>query len=89
MEPKPAGPRTLGDPKLPLRACHPRRPRGTCCCCWGVGGWRPLRLALSAALSRPGYRSLIGRDHFLTKQLQRYIEGLRKRRTKRQHVSAH
>ncbi|XP_057585456.1 cation channel sperm-associated auxiliary subunit zeta [Hippopotamus amphibius kiboko] len=29
------------------------------------------------------YRSEIGRDHFLTKQLQRYIEGLKRRRNKR------
>ncbi|XP_045871044.1 cation channel sperm-associated protein subunit zeta isoform X2 [Meles meles] len=29
------------------------------------------------------YRSGIGRDHFLTKQLQRHIEGLRRRRNKR------
>ncbi|XP_054581820.1 cation channel sperm-associated auxiliary subunit zeta isoform X2 [Eptesicus fuscus] len=35
------------------------------------------------------YRSAIGRDHFLTRQLQRYIEGLKKRRNRRQHVSAH
>ncbi|CAK6449683.1 unnamed protein product [Pipistrellus nathusii] len=35
------------------------------------------------------YQSEIGRDHFLTKQLQRYIEGLRKRRNRRLHVSAH
>ncbi|XP_016075728.1 PREDICTED: testis-expressed sequence 40 protein isoform X3 [Miniopterus natalensis] len=35
------------------------------------------------------YRSGIGKDHFLTKQLQRYIEGLKRRRNKRQHVSVH
>ncbi|XP_058435659.1 cation channel sperm-associated auxiliary subunit zeta [Marmota monax] len=29
------------------------------------------------------YRSLIGRDHFMTKELQRYVEGLRRRRNKR------
>ncbi|XP_025771475.1 cation channel sperm-associated protein subunit zeta [Puma concolor] len=29
------------------------------------------------------YRSAIGRDHFLTKQLQRSIEGLKRRRSKR------
>uniref|UniRef100_G3TPL1 Catsper channel auxiliary subunit zeta n=1 Tax=Loxodonta africana TaxID=9785 RepID=G3TPL1_LOXAF len=33
------------------------------------------------------YRSGIGKDHFLTKQLQRSIEGLKKRRNKRLHVS--
>ncbi|XP_054426672.1 cation channel sperm-associated auxiliary subunit zeta [Pteronotus mesoamericanus] len=32
------------------------------------------------------YRSGIGRDHYLTKQLQRHIEGLRRRRNKRLHV---
>uniref|UniRef100_A0A8C0NDW3 Catsper channel auxiliary subunit zeta n=1 Tax=Canis lupus familiaris TaxID=9615 RepID=A0A8C0NDW3_CANLF len=32
------------------------------------------------------YRSGIGRDHFLTKQLQRYIEGLKRRRSKRLHL---
>ncbi|XP_037695362.1 cation channel sperm-associated protein subunit zeta [Choloepus didactylus] len=32
------------------------------------------------------YRSRIGWDHFLTKQLQRHIEGLRKRRYKRLNV---
>lgn len=46
----------------------------------------PLLTALSGALSS-GYRSEIGRDHFLTKQLQRYIEGLKRRRNKRLHVS--
>ncbi|XP_036909054.1 cation channel sperm-associated protein subunit zeta, partial [Sturnira hondurensis] len=35
------------------------------------------------------YRSGIGKDHFLTKQLQRYIEGLKRRRNKRQHVLVH
>nr|XP_008507352.1 PREDICTED: testis-expressed sequence 40 protein [Equus przewalskii] len=35
------------------------------------------------------YRSGIGRDHFLTKQLQRQIEGLKRRQNKRLHVSAH
>ncbi|XP_053773794.1 cation channel sperm-associated auxiliary subunit zeta [Desmodus rotundus] len=35
------------------------------------------------------YRSGIGKDHFLTKQLQRYIDGLKRRRSKRQHVSVH
>ncbi|XP_045711453.1 cation channel sperm-associated protein subunit zeta isoform X2 [Phyllostomus hastatus] len=35
------------------------------------------------------YRSGIGKDHFLTKQLQRYIEGLKRRRSKRQHVMVH
>ncbi|XP_006911210.1 potassium channel subfamily K member 4 [Pteropus alecto] len=35
------------------------------------------------------YRSEIGRDHFLTKQLQRYIEGLKRRRNKRLHVSVY
>ncbi|KAM5318857.1 cation channel sperm-associated auxiliary subunit zeta isoform 1-T1 [Glossophaga mutica] len=35
------------------------------------------------------YRSGIGKDHFLTKQLQRYIEGLKRRRSKRQHVLVH
>ncbi|XP_006149903.1 cation channel sperm-associated protein subunit zeta isoform X2 [Tupaia chinensis] len=34
------------------------------------------------------YRSDIGRNHFLTKELQRYIEVLKKRRNKRLHVSA-
>ncbi|KAK1335503.1 hypothetical protein QTO34_003289 [Cnephaeus nilssonii] len=34
------------------------------------------------------YRSAIGKDHFLTRQLQRYIEGLKKRQNRRQHVSA-
>ncbi|XP_042532413.1 cation channel sperm-associated protein subunit zeta [Dipodomys spectabilis] len=29
------------------------------------------------------YRSQIGKNHFLTKELQRYIEGLKKRRSKR------
>uniref|UniRef100_A0A8C0XKG9 Testis-expressed sequence 40 protein n=1 Tax=Castor canadensis TaxID=51338 RepID=A0A8C0XKG9_CASCN len=29
------------------------------------------------------YRSRIGKNHFLTKELQRYIEGLKKRRSKR------
>uniref|UniRef100_A0A8C5Z5Q5 Catsper channel auxiliary subunit zeta n=1 Tax=Marmota marmota marmota TaxID=9994 RepID=A0A8C5Z5Q5_MARMA len=29
------------------------------------------------------YRSVIGRDHFMTKELQRYVEGLRRRRNKR------
>ncbi|XP_036996051.2 cation channel sperm-associated auxiliary subunit zeta [Artibeus jamaicensis] len=35
------------------------------------------------------YRSGIGKDHFLTKQLQRYIERLKRRRSKRQHVLVH
>ncbi|XP_072826308.1 cation channel sperm-associated auxiliary subunit zeta [Vicugna pacos] len=35
------------------------------------------------------YRSGIGRDHFLTKQLQRYIERLQRRQNKRLHVSVH
>ncbi|XP_041629752.1 cation channel sperm-associated protein subunit zeta [Vulpes lagopus] len=35
------------------------------------------------------YRSGIGRDHFLTKQLQRYIEGLKRRRSKRLHLVAY
>nr|XP_005598335.1 cation channel sperm-associated protein subunit zeta [Equus caballus] len=35
------------------------------------------------------YRLGIGRDHFLTKQLQRQIEGLKRRQNKRLHVSAH
>uniref|UniRef100_A0A8C7BJV3 Catsper channel auxiliary subunit zeta n=2 Tax=Neovison vison TaxID=452646 RepID=A0A8C7BJV3_NEOVI len=35
------------------------------------------------------YRSGIGRDHFLTKQLQRYIEGLRRRRNKRLRLLMH
>ncbi|XP_035885913.1 cation channel sperm-associated protein subunit zeta, partial [Phyllostomus discolor] len=35
------------------------------------------------------YRSGIGKDHFLTKQLQRYIEGLKRRRSKRQHILVH
>ncbi|XP_034869026.1 potassium channel subfamily K member 4 isoform X2 [Mirounga leonina] len=35
------------------------------------------------------YRSGIGRDHFLTKQLQRYIEGLKRRRSKRLHLLVH
>ncbi|KAM8812883.1 cation channel sperm-associated auxiliary subunit zeta [Rhynchonycteris naso] len=34
------------------------------------------------------YRSRIGKNHFLTKQLQRYIEGLKRRRNKSQHVPA-
>ncbi|XP_021564910.1 cation channel sperm-associated protein subunit zeta [Carlito syrichta] len=34
------------------------------------------------------YRSSIGRDHFLTKELERYIEGLKKRRQQRLCVSA-
>ncbi|XP_047372612.1 cation channel sperm-associated auxiliary subunit zeta isoform X2 [Sciurus carolinensis] len=29
------------------------------------------------------YRSLIGKDHFMTKELQRYVEGLRRRKNKR------
>lgn len=29
------------------------------------------------------YRSTIGRNHFMTKELQGYIEGIRKRRNKR------
>uniref|UniRef100_A0A8D0NTS9 Catsper channel auxiliary subunit zeta n=1 Tax=Sus scrofa TaxID=9823 RepID=A0A8D0NTS9_PIG len=33
------------------------------------------------------YRSEIGRDHFLTNQLQRYIEGLKRRRNKRMNVA--
>ncbi|KAB1251598.1 Cation channel sperm-associated protein subunit zeta [Camelus dromedarius] len=36
-----------------------------------------------------GYRSGIGWDHFLTKQLQRYIERLKRRQNKRLHVSVH
>ncbi|XP_004770220.1 cation channel sperm-associated auxiliary subunit zeta [Mustela lutreola] len=35
------------------------------------------------------YRSGIGWDHFLTKQLQRYIEGLRRRRNKRLRLLMH
>uniref|UniRef100_A0A9W3GUD7 Cation channel sperm-associated protein subunit zeta n=1 Tax=Camelus bactrianus TaxID=9837 RepID=A0A9W3GUD7_CAMBA len=35
------------------------------------------------------YRSGIGWDHFLTKQLQRYIERLKRRQNKRLHVSVH
>ncbi|XP_027435656.1 cation channel sperm-associated protein subunit zeta isoform X1 [Zalophus californianus] len=35
------------------------------------------------------YRSGIGRDHFLTKQLQRYIEGLKRRQSKRLHLLVH
>lgn len=34
-----------------------------------------------------GYQLGIGRDHFLTKELQRYIEGLKKRRSKRLYVN--
>ncbi|XP_037374176.1 cation channel sperm-associated auxiliary subunit zeta [Talpa occidentalis] len=34
------------------------------------------------------YRSGIGRDHALTQQLQRYIEGLKRHRNRRTHVSA-
>ncbi|XP_066216460.1 cation channel sperm-associated auxiliary subunit zeta [Saccopteryx leptura] len=37
--------------------------------------------------TKMGYRSEIGKNHFLTKQLQRYIEGLKRRRNKSQHVS--
>ncbi|XP_019501006.1 PREDICTED: testis-expressed sequence 40 protein isoform X1 [Hipposideros armiger] len=37
--------------------------------------------------ARQSYRSGIGRNHFLTKQLQRYIEGLKRRRNKRLNVS--
>ncbi|XP_033061657.1 cation channel sperm-associated protein subunit zeta isoform X1 [Trachypithecus francoisi] len=33
------------------------------------------------------YQLGIGRDHFLTKELQRYIEGLKKRRSKRLYVN--
>uniref|UniRef100_A0A8C3X6Q3 Catsper channel auxiliary subunit zeta n=1 Tax=Catagonus wagneri TaxID=51154 RepID=A0A8C3X6Q3_9CETA len=33
------------------------------------------------------YRSEIGRDHFLTNQLQRYIEGLKRRRNRRMNVA--
>ncbi|XP_004394121.1 PREDICTED: testis-expressed sequence 40 protein [Odobenus rosmarus divergens] len=35
------------------------------------------------------YRSGIGRDHFLTKQLQRCIEGLKRRQSKRLHLLVH
>ncbi|XP_077615848.1 cation channel sperm-associated auxiliary subunit zeta [Crocuta crocuta] len=35
------------------------------------------------------YRSAIGRDHFLTKQLQRSIEVLKRRRSKRLHLLAY
>uniref|UniRef100_A0A8C9KJY4 Catsper channel auxiliary subunit zeta n=1 Tax=Panthera tigris altaica TaxID=74533 RepID=A0A8C9KJY4_PANTA len=35
------------------------------------------------------YRSAIGRDHFLTKQLQRSIEGLKRRRSKRLNLLAY
>ncbi|KAI5277992.1 cation channel sperm-associated auxiliary subunit zeta isoform X2 [Manis pentadactyla] len=35
------------------------------------------------------YRSSIGGDHFLTKELQQYIERLKRRRSKRLHVSVH
>ncbi|KAK2508736.1 hypothetical protein MC885_012868 [Smutsia gigantea] len=35
------------------------------------------------------YRSSIGGDHFLTKELQQYIEWLKRRRSKRLHVSVH
>ncbi|XP_012580765.1 PREDICTED: testis-expressed sequence 40 protein [Condylura cristata] len=35
------------------------------------------------------YRSEIGKDHILTQQLQRYIEGLKRHRNKRTHVLAH
>lgn len=38
--------------------------------------------ALSSALF-VAYRSTIGRGHFMTKELQGYIEGLKKRRNKR------
>lgn len=38
--------------------------------------------ALSSALFL-AYRSTIGRGHFMTKELQGYIEGLKKRRNKR------
>ncbi|XP_069848378.1 cation channel sperm-associated auxiliary subunit zeta-like [Dipodomys merriami] len=34
------------------------------------------------------YRSRIGKNHFLTKELQRYIEGLKKRRSKRLQCTA-
>ncbi|XP_053415837.1 cation channel sperm-associated auxiliary subunit zeta [Nycticebus coucang] len=33
------------------------------------------------------YRSRIGKEHFLTKELQRYIEGIKKRRNLRQNVT--
>lgn len=36
-----------------------------------------------------GYRTEIGRDHFLTKELKRYIEGLRRRRGKRLRATAY
>jgi hypothetical protein len=51
---------------------------------WGAGG-RSCRCycpKFSSALFL-GYRSRIGKNHFLTKELQRYIEGLKKRRSKR------
>ncbi|KAG8522680.1 Cation channel sperm-associated protein subunit zeta [Galemys pyrenaicus] len=35
------------------------------------------------------YRSEIGRDHVLTQQLHRYIEGLKRHRNKRTHIPAH
>lgn len=37
---------------------------------------------LSSALFL-AYRSTIGRSHFMTKELQGYIEGIKKRRNKR------
>ncbi|XP_048960658.1 cation channel sperm-associated auxiliary subunit zeta-like [Canis lupus dingo] len=50
--------------------------------CWGA---HALLTALSGALSsRLPVRD--GPDHFLTKQLQRYIEGLKRRRSKRLHL---
>uniref|UniRef100_G1QYJ2 Catsper channel auxiliary subunit zeta n=1 Tax=Nomascus leucogenys TaxID=61853 RepID=G1QYJ2_NOMLE len=53
----------------------------------------PHRAYWAEQQSRPssalllGYQLGIGRDHFLTKELQRYIQGLKKRRSKRLYVN--
>eukprot|EP00069_Balaena_mysticetus_P017788 bmy_10873T0 len=51
-----------------------------------VGGKTRWSYNQKAGHDSDGYRSEIGRDHFLTKQLQRYIEGLKRRRNKRLQV---
>lgn len=64
-----------GEPKFPVpRITHAAPAGGEAC--------RSSQTRASSALLQ-GYRSLIGKDHFMTKELQRYVEGLRRRKNKR------
>lgn len=74
-------------PSTPATPDHPRFLKSQVQhCCWGRHA--PAHCP-EWPLCSAGYRSGIGRDHFLTKQLQRYIEGLRRRRNKRLRLLMH